>query len=374
MLFFNELSFWERKEYLNGIDFAIIGSGIVGMSTAIFLKKRYPSAKITILERGYLPTGASTKNAGFACFGSPTELFDDLQRNKEQEVWETFLLRYQGLQTLFSLVDKNRMNYKECASWDLIENNHLDIPNDFIPYLNSQTKSILNEANVYSDDSKAIDTFGFNGFKKAYKNCLEGSIDTGKLITELFKKTVENEVQTLFGVNLESFTEMNQGVELTTNFGELKCAHLLICTNGFATKFLEADLQPARAQVMITKPIQNLKIDGTFHFDSGYYYFRNIENRILIGGGRNLNIEGETTEKFGTTAQIQKSILNLLKENILPTTPFEIDYSWSGIMGVGKEKSPIIKKVNNKVAFGVRMGGMGVAIGSEVGKKLANIF
>ena len=66
--------------------------------------------------------------------------------------------------------------------------------------------------------------------------------------------------------------------------------------------------------------------------------------------------------------------MNLLNKNILPATAFEIDYSWSGIMGVGKEKSPIIKKVNNRVAFGVRMGGMGVAIGSEVGKKLANLF
>jgi gamma-glutamylputrescine oxidase len=374
MLFFNELSFWERKEYLNEIDFVIIGAGIVGMSTAIFLKKRFPSAKITILERGYLPSGASTKNAGFACFGSPTELFDDLQKNNEDKVWETFLLRYQGLQTLFSLVDKERINYQPCASWDLLKNNQSDIPADFIDYLNSKTNLFINEADVYSDDSLFANSFVFKGFQKAYKNRLEGSLDTGKLITELFKKTVELGIQTLFGVNLESYTEAEQEVNLNTNFGELKCAHLLICTNGFANKFLDADLQPARAQVMITKPINDLKFEGTFHFDAGYYYFRNIENRILIGGGRNLNIEGETTENFGTTEQIQDSILNLLKENILPTTAFEIDYSWSGIMGVGKEKSPIIKKVNNRVAFGVRMGGMGVAIGSEVGKKLANLF
>jgi thiamine pyrophosphate-dependent acetolactate synthase large subunit-like protein len=31
-------------------------------------------------------------------------------------------------------------------------------------------------------------------------------------------------------------------------------------------------------------------------------------------------------------------------------------------------------KMNNRVAIGVRMGGMGVAIGSDVGKKLANLF
>lgn len=374
MLFFNELSFWERKEYLDEIDFAIIGSGIVGMSTAIFLKKRYPTAKITILERGYLPTGASTKNAGFACFGSPTELYDDLQKNTEQAVWETFLLRYQGIQTLFSLVDKEKINYKPCASWDLIAENQLDIPEDFIAYLNSKTEQLINDNSVYLDDSELLASFGFKGFQKAYKNSLEGSIDTGKLITELYKKTVENGIQTLFGINLESFSESKKEVSLATNFGELKCAHLLICTNGFATKFQQLDLQPARAQVLITKPIQDLKFDGTFHFDAGYYYFRTIENRVLIGGGRNLNFEGETTENFGTTNQIQDSILSLLKENILPNSPFEVDYSWSGIMGVGNEKSPIIKKVNNRVAFGVRMGGMGVAIGSEVGKKLATIF
>ena len=374
MLFFNELSFWERKEYLNDIDFVIIGAGIVGMSTAIFLKKRFPSAKITILERGYLPTGASTKNAGFACFGSPTEMFDDLQTIKEEQVWETFLLRYQGLQTLFSLVEKEKINYQPCASWDLIAENQESISKDFIFYLNDKTRDLIGESNVYSEDKSALIHFGFKGFQTAFKNRLEGSIDTGKLISELYKKSVELGIQTLFGINLESFSENTHEVSLITNFGELKCAHLLVCTNGFANKSLDIDLQPARAQVMITKPIHDLKFEGTFHFDAGYYYFRNIENRILIGGGRNLNIEGETTENFGTTDQIQDSILNLLKENILPTTAFEIDYSWSGIMGVGKEKSPIIKKVNNRVAFGVRMGGMGVAIGSEVGKKLANIF
>jgi hypothetical protein len=63
-----------------------------------------------------------------------------------------------------------------------------------------------------------------------------------------------------------------------------------------------------------------------------------------------------------------------LQTVILPDTKFEVDYAWSGIMGIGKDKSPIIKKTNNNVAFGVRMGGMGIAIGSEVGKSLSKLF
>ena len=64
----------------------------------------------------------------------------------------------------------------------------------------------------------------------------------------------------------------------------------------------------------------------------------------------------------------------LLKSTISPTTPFEIDHRWSGIMGVGQQKKPIVKQISNNVYCGVRLGGMGVAIGSLIGKDLANLI
>nr|MCH9661765.1 FAD-dependent oxidoreductase [Bacteroidota bacterium] len=55
----------------------------------------------------------------------------------------------------------------------------------------------------------------------------------------------------------------------------------------------------------------------------------------------------------------------------LPTTAFEIDTQWSGIMGVGSQKKPILRQLEPNVYCGVRLGGMGVAIGSTIGKRLA---
>jgi glycine/D-amino acid oxidase-like deaminating enzyme len=108
--------------------------------------------------------------------------------------------------------------------------------------------------------------------------------------------------------------------------------------------------------------------------EAGYYYFRNVGNRILFGGGRNLDFSGETTTSFETSELIQNKLEELLRTRILPHSTFETDYAWSGIMAVGSEKKPIIEKTNKNIAFGVRMGGMGVAIGASVGKKLSNLF
>jgi glycine/D-amino acid oxidase-like deaminating enzyme len=58
----------------------------------------------------------------------------------------------------------------------------------------------------------------------------------------------------------------------------------------------------------------------------------------------------------------------------MPNQPIEIDYNWSGIMGVGKSKQPIVKKITENVYVGIRMGGMGVAIGAAVGQQLSELI
>lgn len=373
MIPFSKLSFWERSVYTDGIDFAIIGAGIVGMSTALHLKKRFPSAKIVLLERGYLPTGASTKNAGFTCFGSPTELRDDLNSMPENVVWDTVSMRVSGLQELMSLIDPLKISYELCGSWDLIRQDEEIIPDSFLHYLNENLAQISGQDTVYSIDQQKLEQSKFKGFKAAYHNRLEGAIHTGKLIHELYKSCIDQDIHVIFDMEVSSFEDQTSEVAIHTKFGTLKAAKLLVCTNAFASQYLP-DVRPARAQVLVTKPITNLAIQGTFHMEGGYYYFRNIGGRILFGGGRNLDFEGETTTTFEVSALIQEKLQQVLKENILPSTPFEVDYAWSGIMAVGSEKKPIIEKTNKNIAFGVRMGGMGVAIGASVGHQLSKLI
>ena len=71
-----QLSYWELKSWFSNVDYTIVGSGIVGLHTALRLREKFTTAKILVLEKGILPQEASTKNAGFACFGSISEIID----------------------------------------------------------------------------------------------------------------------------------------------------------------------------------------------------------------------------------------------------------------------------------------------------------
>ena len=89
------LSYWEQQSFLH-YDHIVVGSGIVGLSTAIELKERFPGARVLVLVRGLLPTGASSRNAGFACMGSLTELLDDNQYASDAQIVELFDQRKKG--------------------------------------------------------------------------------------------------------------------------------------------------------------------------------------------------------------------------------------------------------------------------------------
>ena len=189
----------------------------------------------------------------------------------------------------------------------------------------------------------------------------------------LLKKVQQSDVKILNGVEVNSYSEDTNGIKVDTSNFEFSTKKLMIATNGFASKLLAEPVKPARAQILITKPIKNLKIKGTFHLDKGYYYFRNIDNRILFGGGRNLDFKTEETMEFGETALVKQKLTEILRTTILPEQEVKIDKYWSGIMGVGQHKKPILKQLSNHVYCGVRLGGMGVAIGSLVGKELADL-
>jgi glycine/D-amino acid oxidase-like deaminating enzyme len=365
------LSYWEKQTYFDNTDLLVIGSGIVGLNTAIDYKTRFPKAKVLVIERGILPNGASTKNAGFCCFGSVSELKDDISHIEENTVWQTVLLRYEGLKKVRKLLKDNIISYQQLGGFEVFDTKtDFEACADIISSFNKKMKDTLGLQHVYTIDKNKIKQSGFSGFKYCIKNNYEGQINTGNMMQALLGIAHQKGIAILNNMEVDKIIDTKTHVEITfKNNLSIKSKKVIVATNGFAKQLLpNLDVKPARAQVMVTSPIKNLKLKGAFHYQQGYYYFRNIDNRVLFGGGRNLDFKGEETTDMQLTEIIQNKLELILKQNILPKQSYKIEHRWSGIMGVGNEKKPIIKHISKNIVCAVRMGGMGIAIGSIVGQ------
>lgn len=366
-------SIWEQQSFLIA-DVIIIGAGITGLSAAASLKERDPSLKVIVLERGILPTGASTKNAGFACFGSVSELLNDIQSIGEEGMVALVEKRWSGLQKTRARLGEKAMDLQVKSGYELIPENDPAIVNQ-IEVINQLLHSLFG-ANPFTLANEKISMFGLGQTASLIENKLEGQLDTGRLMSSLWEHCMKIGVKIHTGCHIHEFREDSGSIEIAGENVKFKAKKLGICTNAFTRSLVKdaLDIAPGRGIVMSVVPEKNLPFEGTFHYEGGYYYFRDYYGKLLFGGGRNLAIEAESTTEFGINEGIKKKLIEDLRTIILPNQEFAIEQEWSGIMAFGQNKQPIVKKTTPNIVMGVRLGGMGVAIGSLVGEEVADLL
>ena len=366
------LSYWEKTS-LRHFDLIVVGSGIVGLFTALFYSKQHPGQRVALLERGLFPEGASTKNAGFACFGSISELENDLKNMGASQAASLVMDRYNGLHLLRKELGDDAVQYEEVGGYEICfdspDPQRVEYFNDLIePYLGKRPYSVVSK-----------NGFGFTTKVDCLiKNKLEGTIHTGKMIARLQEKASKAGVVSFTQTEVLQIENADQGkkVRVKTRGAtvEFYASQVALCTNAFSKKFLpEENIEPGRGMILLSKPDEAFSWKGSFHYHEGYNYFRTINNRLLIGGGRHLDQGGETTLENGINKKIEAALKSDLSMLFGPEANIEIDQAWSGIMAFGENKMPVTKRIDPHLVAGIRLGGMGVAIGATVGKTLAEL-
>jgi|694.fasta_scaffold61838_5 gamma-glutamylputrescine oxidase len=359
------LSLWEKETYYAKNDVIIVGGGLMGLWTAVELIKQHPLLKITILERHVTPLGASTRNAGFACFGSLTELLTDEASMGTEAMLQMAAMRYNGIQKIKRLINEDSIDLDPCGGYEPLLNYHsAELLEDQIQYLNHLLQPITGKHITFSNATAKIESIGLKNFDHLVYNPLEAGIHSGKLVQHLTKIALAKGVHILNGITVESWNDNNHEVELFTNSPiSLKASTVIVCTNGFTPSLIpELNIEPARGQILLTKPIKDLRIRGTFHFDEGFYYWRNVGNRILLGGARNSDFENERTTNLDGSDFIRETLFQFIQNHFNLKSSVEIEQSWSGIMAFTPDKLPICKKVSTNIVTAIACNGMGVAL------------
>jgi len=367
-------SFWEKQEYWSNADIAIVGAGITGLSAAIFAKDKNPQQEIVVLERGFLPEGASTKNAGFACYGSVGELRDDILSNGFDACLNLVKERYEGLKFLRQLVPDEEMDYSSCGGVELFNENQAEeweACKELIPKLNNNLNDFFG-GDVYLETE---DYKSFNNCIGSIRSPFEGSLNPAKMMQALYRRAIALGVKVFYNCELRSYQREGGDISLKiSQLPDLKTKNLILCTNAFSNSFGQFDLKAVRNMVLVSKELAWPFPDGVYHAQMGYFYFRKVGNRLLIGGGRHLDEKVETSSDFGINPKIKAALLEFTKNYLGLAAQDLFEEEWSGILGVGSHKEPIIEKLEEGVYTAFRLGGMGVAIGARTGYKAIELM
>ncbi|MGZ5196713.1 MAG: NAD(P)/FAD-dependent oxidoreductase [Kaistella sp.] len=365
-------SIWEMETFYRHRDIMIIGAGFTGLWTAISIKEKFPAASVLVVERSAVPMGASTRNAGFACFGSLTEIIADSGKMGWDKTLELVQMRFDGLQKIRKYFKPGEIDFELCGGYEILKDGlALERMNE----VNEHLKKITGLKETFSPDNEKLKELGLANADILVSNPCEGSLHSGKLLQKLLEKCQQLGIEFLFGTEVSAISENDNTVQVKTNNFEISTDKLIIATNAFTNDLIpEINLVPVRGQILLTEPIENLQLKGTFHYDEGFYYFRNLGNRILLGGARNLDFKTEETSVMETTDILQNHLEDFLKSVLLPNQDFRIAYRWSGIMAMGTEKSPVVQKISPRQIVAVRLSGMGVALAPKIGEMVAEMI
>jgi gamma-glutamylputrescine oxidase len=371
------ISYWEKDAIFGKADFLIVGGGITGLNAAIWIKSHEPSARVVVLEKGLRGDGASYRNAGFACLGSPTELLADIQTHGADTIADLVKMRWEGLALLAQRVGDQRMDLAWCGGEEIFAESDLltyEAVLDGTSFLNTFFKEITGIPEQFSVQNKVDNSFvqvaGCIAINK------EGRLHPGRMMSALDQIARDLGVHIFNGVEVRSIDESPTYITLTTDKDIAFQSHRVgIATNGFTQKlFPHLAVFPARNQVYLTEPVNGLVWDKCLHYHQGYVYARRINDRLLIGGARHLHLERESTSAEGQTADIERFLHDFVHKHFKLEKSLRFEDAWSGTLGIGAQKRPIIEQTSNNIFAAVRLGGMGIAIGTLVGDALGKLM
>ena len=367
------LSYWERTQLLRS-EVIIVGGGIVGLSVAASIAEKFPAKSVTVFERSVLPYGASTRNAGFACFGSLSEVASDIQHMGEEAARKLLFQRWMGLQITRKRLGDEAIGFSEAGGYELLPTSERAKWGVEVKRINALVADFLPDYLMRKDAYAA--SLGIKASGDVYSMRGEGQVDTGMLM-----RTLERYVTSL-GVGIRSgacvIATDSDGIVVDDPVrGEMRWSadQVIVCTNAFAETMQTGHMvEPGRGQVFITHPINGLRFQGNLHLEEGYYYLRNVDDRLLFGGGRNLDFDGERTKSFALTDQIQQALEQKLRALFGEDFTYEVDQRWSGIMAFGKDKQPVVERLQDGRILAIKLSGMGIALAGYVGEEVAEML
>lgn len=363
----------------NYADVVIIGGGYTGLNAALELAERYQQ-QVVVLEANQLGWGCSSRNAGFAMPGTgrlgyatwAKRFGENTARGIQAEYQQAFarLARHQAacpeqLQTQPGGYLKIAHTVKAVAE---LQQQYQQLQR-FEPgtrWLNkAQLQDEINSPHAHA----AIhfpQSFGLNPLLLAASVARQADQAGAQLCSH-------TPVQ-------HWHTDPQQQHHLSTPAGTIRCAKVIIASNGYSAQNLHPSVQgrtlPVLSSVVVTRPLTPTEL-ATIKLTSQRlvmdtralkYYFRLLPDQRLLFGGR-----GAITGKDADKPRYREHLLAALADTFSCLRGIQAEYFWNGWVSVALDDYPRIYSPSPGVFTSMGYCGAGVTFTQLAGQRVAQL-
>lgn len=358
-----------RLEGEHETDICIIGGGLTGLASALFLRERGYS--VILLEAARIGFGASGRNGGQINTGlrkSPTELIPKFGLEKAK--------------LLFDMSEEAKSIVKERISQHRID---CDLKPGVLFAASKPTDSEWMKEEVECLEEKMdyphakLLTQEETEQELASKRYFGSILDMGALHLHPLKftlglaKAAKEAGAQLFEQSRVTKIEGRTSPMILTEFGRVKARYVILGCNGYLGRLMPEiapKIFPIANYLIATEPLSEEEAQSLIPRDVAVcdtkfvvdYYRLSADRRLLFGGG----------EKY--TAHEPRDIAGFVRPYMLKVFPQlahkKIDYAWGGILAVTQTRLPHFGRIGD-IFFAQGYSGQGLAMTSLAGKLIA---
>jgi glycine/D-amino acid oxidase-like deaminating enzyme len=334
------------------IDVVVVGGGVTGCSCALTLAER--GLRVRLVEAREVAAGASGRNGGFALRGAA--------------------MPYDRARQVLGVDHARRL-------WQLTE-----AALDRLERLAGDACRRVGSLRLADGDAEAealgreLEALQADGFAVERVDPLPPAL--GRLFSAAILHPGDAAMQPARWVRRLAARAAAAGAEIAEgralrreDLEALDVAHVVVAVDGLSSDLLPelaGVVSPQRGQMLVTEPLPERLFERPHYARDGYDYWQQLpDDRLVVGGKRDLSFATEATAAEETTELIQRELEAFVVELVgeLPA----ITHRWAGVWGETADRLPLVGRLPTRENVWIAGGysGHGNVLGLACGDLLA---
>ena len=347
------------------VEVLVVGGGIAGVTLAYTLAQQ--GASVGLLEARDLAGAASGRNAGFLMVAAAEPYGETIAlwgRPGARAMLEIGRRNHERLARLAREIDVD-CGYRRSGSFRLARTEEeAEDQRAALPLLQADGFPC-----VEVPPAQALPGGPHDRFVAAFVTEEDGELNPVQLLNGVAREAVRLGGRLFTHSPLLGARWQGGLWEARTAGGSARARARVVATNAYAPELcptLTPLIAPRRGQMLSTAPLPREVAPRPTYAHWGYQYWRQTpDRRLVMGGWRDLDLDGEVGFEEKTTSRIQEGIEAGLRE--LAPEGAVIEHRWAGIMGFARDGRPLVGWLDATHQLAICAGftghGMGLAAG-----------